>query len=608
MCRASAILGGMSRWQGLLAACAVSAAALVACESAPPPPEPSRRRDAGPCELIPEVCNGEDDDCNGLVDDLGAVEVCDGLDQDCDGTFDEGTDCVGFGVPGAEGWELGPTSSGVIVTGDGALTLEPPRMDLVQPALWIANSGEGTVSRLDPETGAELGRYPSATSSSGLFMLGAENAPSRTALDQRLDAYVANRAFDGQASVSKIAGDVSRCVDRDMDGTIETSRDVDGDGVISLDAMAGEFFEDDECVLWTVPLGATNAVARALAIGLAGPDGEAGDVWVGLFNEQRVVVLSRVDGHEIATIPIGISPYGAVAGADGRVWLTSGPAAFSVIVNVDPETFVVEQVNLPGTNLHTYGISVDGLGRIVLAGNDGSWRGAVAYDPREASWSTSASLPASGTGMTNLLRGITASADAIWIAGPTPSGGALFELALTDLSLTNQHMVPGATDVVGVGVAFDGRVWGIARDVGRAYRLDRTTDAFESFPTGNQPYTYSDFTGFGLNGILGAIGLHRVTVEGCDSAIWTSVTLDADIPDETEVQLSVRSAPTAAALTTAPWLGSFTADPTVSLAEPPGPVGAGRFLEISLRLWSSTPGIMPRVRAVSVAARCDEVG
>jgi hypothetical protein len=327
-----------------------------------------------------------------------------------------------------------------------------------------------------------------------------------------------------------------------------------------------------------------------------------------MFNEQRAVVLSQYDGHEVASIPIGISPYGAVSGADGRVWLTSGPAGYSVIVGIDPETYATEQVTLPGTRLRTYGISVDGLGRIVLAANDGAWRGAIAYDPREAMWSQSASLPASGGGTTNLLRGIAASADALWIAGPTPSGGALFELAIEDLSLTTQHTLTGVSDVVGVGVAFDGRVWGIARDTSRAYRLDRDSGAIEEFPTGNQPYTYSDFTGFGLNGILGAIGLHRVTIEGCDSAIWTSVTLDADIPPETEVQIRVRSAATAAELTTAPWIGPFTADPTTSLAEPPGPVRAGRLLELSLRLWSSTPGIMPRVRSVSVAARCDDVG
>jgi hypothetical protein len=195
----------------------------------------------------------------------------------------------------------------------------------------------------------------------------------------------------------------------------------------------------------------------------------------------------------------------------------------------------------------------------------------------------------------------------VWVAGPGDGSGALFELALADLSLVAVHPLVGATDVVGVGVAFDGGIWGIARDASRAYRLDPTTGAIAPHPTGIGPYTYSDFTGFGLNGILGAIGIHRVTIEACDAAVWSSLSLDADVPDDTTVEVRVRSADTRAALDLATWIGPFTPSPTVSLAEAPGPVRAGRFLEISLRLWSSTPGIVPRVLSLSAAARCDDI-
>ncbi|MFK7998946.1 MAG: MopE-related protein [Polyangiales bacterium] len=37
-----------------------------------------------------EICNGADDDCDGLTDEEQGTEVCNGLDDDCDGEFDEG--------------------------------------------------------------------------------------------------------------------------------------------------------------------------------------------------------------------------------------------------------------------------------------------------------------------------------------------------------------------------------------------------------------------------------------------------------------------------------------------------------------------------------------
>jgi hypothetical protein len=55
-----------------------------------------------------EVCDGEDDDCDGVVDETArnvcngcgglADEVCDGVDQDCDGVVDESARCAGEAV------------------------------------------------------------------------------------------------------------------------------------------------------------------------------------------------------------------------------------------------------------------------------------------------------------------------------------------------------------------------------------------------------------------------------------------------------------------------------------------------------------------------------
>src|SRR5262249_15791883 len=47
---------------------------------------------------VPETCNGQDDDCDGVVDNGGvcgvcvpSMEVCDGCDNDCNGKTDDAT-------------------------------------------------------------------------------------------------------------------------------------------------------------------------------------------------------------------------------------------------------------------------------------------------------------------------------------------------------------------------------------------------------------------------------------------------------------------------------------------------------------------------------------
>src|SRR5262249_31941443 len=53
---------------------------------------------------LPEVCNGQDDNCNGTVDEgcptpcVPSPEICDGCDNDCDGIIDNGVAALPCGL------------------------------------------------------------------------------------------------------------------------------------------------------------------------------------------------------------------------------------------------------------------------------------------------------------------------------------------------------------------------------------------------------------------------------------------------------------------------------------------------------------------------------
>ncbi|MFY0531921.1 hypothetical protein [Nannocystis pusilla] len=83
--------------------------------------------------------------------------------------------------------------------------------------IWIANSVEGTVSKIDTFTGVEVGRYVTGPDTSGLG--DANNGPSRTSVNLYGDAAVANR----NGGVTKIAARLEDCPDTNGNGVADTS-------------------------------------------------------------------------------------------------------------------------------------------------------------------------------------------------------------------------------------------------------------------------------------------------------------------------------------------------------------------------------------------------
>ena len=620
--------------------------------------DPSAGMDGGPRPdgfIDPSSCTVDEDgdgrgegcsagpDCDDSDPRRGGPEVCDTIDNDCDSTTDEGyadicttctPDCGITETPGPGGmWMPTPEGSeGVIVDDGGALTLG--RTEAESFSVWVANADEGTVSKLDSRTGAELARYPSvsATAPAGTRPWNEAcgwcdparggcigNCPSRTAVDQNFDAYVANRTFGNQGSITKYANTEADCVDRNGNGVIDTSRDLNGDGSIALSpvGIGNEFVgPEDECILYTVAVGRLNGVPRALAIGLAPPDHLVGDVWVGLYDEQAACLLDQSDGHVVACVPTeGLNPYGAVADSRNRIWFAdrSGERR-EILAYVDAGDMSwhfappVPDSGCPTAELQAYGVTVDGDGRVYVASSNCD-PPLLRYDPTAMTWQTTV-IPGGGT-----PRGLAADEMHLWL-GVSHDGirftsalaNRVIQYRLSDMSYVATWNIPTGTGPVGVGVSFDGSVWAICQGTNSAARLDPATGTWIEHGVGLTPYTYSDFIGFGLNVFAEPRGRHRWIVEGCErgNVRWQGARIAAEIPAMTEVTLWARSADTIAGLDAETWIGPFSGTP-IDFAMPPGPVPTGRYLQLELRLATDDRRIAPRVLSVDVASSCEPI-
>lgn len=402
--------------------------------------------------------------------------------------------------------------------------------------LWVANDPESTVSKLDPRTGREVARYASVThavvvdhAAGRPFAAWSPSAqlhrPSRVAVDAYGDVWVANRASGTQPTITKILNDDGDCSDRNGNMTIDTSRDVDGDGRISI-ANAAEFFgEADECIAMTVAVGATatpnNFQARALAID-AGVQVEGqpnpGHVWVGMFTEQAFYQINGTDGSLMQRVPptgtfatalgSSVNPYGAAIDSQGRLWSIGGCCGPQHLIRIDtgsnpaPLTRINQQS--PGG---AYGLTVDHMDRIWLGAGNGA--SVYRYDPPANAWATVPVLPASSGWIT---RGVgTDVRGNVW-AALHGQPGANSRVARID---ANTGVVTGVYDVGGntavtVGVDFDGDVWAVNQSTSNLSRLHidpvlgepaphaTTGNYVDTFPAGPNPYTFGDFTGLGL--------------------------------------------------------------------------------------------------------------
>ena len=485
------------------------------------------------------------------------------------------------------------------------------------PFAWIANAGEGTISKVNTQTGDEVGRYytgPPDGGGSYLYL-----SPSRTVVDKDGNCWVANRTNGAfLPSVSEIL--VTGGDDRNNNSNIETSTDLNSDGDC---ADAGEILPwgQDERVKRYYEIGSTqNNPARGMVID------KAGFLWVGL---SQTGTLHKLNPNlpiatyapnqppsvapSLATISTGHLPYGLALSPDGMIYqstlggwaleidpgLASGGTAFGPAVTAD-------SIFHDGAN---YGIAVDKncIVWLALVASPVAWQGCVRWDPSLTGGNPANGWTISGPGAPGPGRGITVDFNnKIWMSCNDGNNSVVRYNNTPTPTVSAVYPTPSPTPV-GVGVASGGNIIVTPNSGSQWCKLNEITGALVSLPgpqlAGYGPYTYSDFTGSLQSVTSSQQGTWNVITDGLSNArIWNFVGWNQGTPPGTSVTVEARAAQTLPLLSAATWI-------TIGTPGPQAPM-AGRYIENQVRLVRAVEGcaatfVTPVLYDLTVAGICD---
>jgi DNA-binding beta-propeller fold protein YncE len=533
-----------------------------------------------------EVCNHKDDDCDGVTDEdtTSPCGPC-AADTDC-GVAGANSDSPFYPNPQKNSKSIGLTGHGELMLTNkfGSTQGAAP-----QRFIWIANSPENTVSRLDTGTGYEVARYQVCPD------------PSRTAVDLTGNGIITCR---GDGSVSKVAIFESECVDANQNKAIDTSKDADGDHKISPSEMVA----GDECILWKVLPDGQGSGCGSFGTGCARAAGVDKDdnVWVGFWNSKNLRRLNGKDGTEMKNVPLPVRPYGLAIDKDQTIWIASrDPCA---IAKVDPVSGTAKKFDVPMGC--AYGIAVDPYGAIWVANYEG--KGIHRFDPKKESFSfhsTPGSTPrgVAVAAVTDPQTGVLTGARVF--AGDCPDSGSSAIPVVNALTLQVETPINLGFGGCPVGVAIDseGFLWTVNQSSSNASKVDLSTNTVVgTYPVGSNPYTYSDMTGYALNNFVVLKGFYKHVIESKlpGPVQWVSLGMQAATPDGTHLDVRVRAADTMDDLGAAAWSPPLGPSPPATLPFDLSPHGLkGHLIEIEITMYSESKDKSPIIQSIEALSK-----
>ncbi len=547
--------------------------------------------DDNPCTL--DACDILDDKCvhvqvaNGTTcSDGQACTVADACKNgECIGNFADCTkvicdpSCVwtGAGAGFADSLSANAASGGKFGA-DGSYSIDTGTKKLAFKYIWVANSGENSVSKVDLKTVKEVGRYAVCKD------------PAPTAVDLNGDAWIGCR---GNNVAVKIAANKADCVDVNGDGIIQTAEDLNGDGNIQPNEMVMKNGASaDECILFTTP--SLGGSVRGLAV-----DSKK-NIWATVWENKTLRYLQSSDATFLATVNLPDFATWLAIDGKGIVWVLGDTG----LLQYNPKT-QLQQNLFPPWGLAPAGLAIDTQGRVWVASSSGK-SGASSYDPKLGQWVKCADVPMS--------KGIITASTGFVYAGLNCNGGvgkidgaACWADPVNNVSYLGMSVTNGCPNAVAVDL--DGFVWGI-NAIG--YSVAKVDPMNWSAPpqiraVGTAPDGYGDLTGTqALQFSASSASLSQILhlVVPADKVVdWVTVSLVATLPDQTSIDIRARAADSLANLGQATWLDTGTS--LKSISQPivlESKYFVGQFLEVELTLHSSLMGVSPAVLGISAQA------
>ena len=403
-----------------------------------------------------------------------------------------------------------PTTSGSGSESDSAGTTgggsdSGPKLDVGAPDgqiacgcefsyVWVANSSEGTVSKINMKSLVEEGRYLTRADGMG--------NPSRTSVALSGDVAVANR----HGGLVKFYADKADCKESNGIPGIQTS--TGKDDVLPWDM--------EECRAWYLDFPTTNQRPVAWTQGSVTPGtcNTANEkVWTVMSEKPSLfpglgapggVIVALIDGDtgtidKQITIPTfsgdQFGAYGGAVNVHGDLFFTSMAFNGGRIARVYIDNFAYKVWTVPA-EIGPYGITVDHKGRVWLSSVAIGMNGAGRFDPEAETWDFVSNFWA-GAGLAE------GPGDWMWIS----SNNGVNSVHIDTLE-------PGPTfktdyTIKGVGFDDDGFLWlvnyaeedenGNLLDPELVMKVDTDNMTVVGKYEGlNRPYTYSDFTGNAL--------------------------------------------------------------------------------------------------------------